>query len=262
MPKSTGVRAAQRAATISRILAAAREEFARDGSAATVRSIARRAHVDPSLVMQYFTSKDALFTAATAVSEGESGQHLRDVLAAKLDEPPPETMALFRSMLTNPTAADAVREFLNDRVANLARHDNRPDAELTAALTVSTFLGLTVARHFLHLDAFEHASKQDLERVASQWLNLPARQADSAETTAAGLPARVAELGVLGRQGLPGAAAHSGDQSGSWGRDHLGRLDRVVLADGVIADWAAPARREEQRHNENNPGRAEDAGGA
>jgi hypothetical protein len=31
-----------------------------------------------------------------------------------------------------------------------------------------------VARHFLHLDAFEHATSQDLERVASQWLNLSA----------------------------------------------------------------------------------------
>jgi AcrR family transcriptional regulator len=174
MPKSTGVRAAQRAATISRILAAAREEFARHGPAATVRSIAHRAHVDPSLVLQYFTSKEALFIAATAVSEDESQQHLRDVLAAKLDEPLPETMALLRSMLTSPAAAEAVRAFLNDRVANLARDDTRPDAELTAALIVSTFLGLTVSRHFLHLDAFEHASKEDIERVASQWLSLPA----------------------------------------------------------------------------------------
>jgi AcrR family transcriptional regulator len=174
MPKSTGVRAAQRAATTSRILAAARDEFAEHGPAATVRSIARRAQVDPSLVLQYFASKEALFVAATAVKEGDTEQHLRDVLAAKLDEPPPETMALFRSMLTSPAAAEAVREFLNDRVANLARQDTRPDAELTAALTVSTFLGLTVARHFLHLDAFEHASKQDIERVASQWLSLPA----------------------------------------------------------------------------------------
>jgi AcrR family transcriptional regulator len=178
MPKSTGARAAQRAATISRILGAAREEFATHGSAATVRSIAVRAHVDPSLVMQYFASKDALFTAATALAEGDAEQHLRDVLTAKLEEPPPETMALFRSMLTNPAAAEAVREFLNERVANLARGYSRPDAELTAALTVSTFLGLTVARHFLHLDAFEHATRQDVERVASQWLNLPARPRD------------------------------------------------------------------------------------
>jgi len=185
MPKSTGVRAAQRAATITRILTAAREQFAEHGSAATVRSIARHAHVDPSLVLQYFSSKDALFIAATAVSENESERHLRDVLAAKLDEPPPETMALFRSMLTNPAAAAAVREFLNERVANLARGDGRPDAELAAALTVSTFLGLTVARHFLHLDALEHASKQDIERVASQWLNLPTTPEDLAETTTA-----------------------------------------------------------------------------
>lgn len=100
----------------------------------------------------------------------------------------PELDALKRRseiIRTNPTAAEAVREFLNERVANLARDDTRPDAELTAALTVSTFLGLTVARHFLHLDAFEHATKQDVERVASQWLNLPATPADTAETTAA-----------------------------------------------------------------------------
>jgi AcrR family transcriptional regulator len=174
MPKSTGVRAAQRAATISRILAAARDDFAEHGPSATIRSIAQRALVDPSLVMQYFTSKEALFIAATSLSEGDTEQHLRDVLAAKLDQPPPETMALYRSMLTNPTAAQAVRAFLNERIANLAHTDTRPDAELTAALTVSTFLGLTVARHFLHLDAFEHASKRDIERVASQWLNLSA----------------------------------------------------------------------------------------
>jgi AcrR family transcriptional regulator len=172
MPKSTGVRAAQRAATISRILVAAREEFAEQGPSATVRSIAKRARVDPSLVLQYFTSKEALFVAATAVSDGESEHHLRDVLLTKLDAPPPETMALLRSMLTSPTAAAAVREFLNERIANLAGNDTRPDAELTAALTVSTFLGLTVARHFLHLDAFEHTSKHDIERVASQQLNL------------------------------------------------------------------------------------------
>jgi AcrR family transcriptional regulator len=173
MPKSTGVRAAQRAATVSRVLGAAREEFAEHGPTATIRSIARRAEVDPSLVLQYFTSKDALFAAATAVAAGDSEQHLRDVLAAKLDEPPPETMALFRAMLTSPAAANAVREFLNERVASLARASTQPDAELTAALTVSTFLGLTIARHFLHLDAFERATRHDIERVASQWLSLP-----------------------------------------------------------------------------------------
>lgn len=183
MPKSTGVRAAQRAATMNRILAAAREEFAKGGPATTVRAIAATAEVDPSLVLQYFTSKEALFVAATAVAGGEGEQHLRDVLAAKLDEPPPETMALLRSMLTSAAAAEAVREFLDERIANLARDDPRPDAEIEAALTVSTFLGLTVARHFLHLGAFERASKEDVERVASQWLNLA--EAPEGSTTSA-----------------------------------------------------------------------------
>ena len=75
-------------------------------------------------------------------------------------------------MLTNPAAAEAVRAFLNERVANLEKADARPDAELTAALTVSSLLGLTLTRHFLHLDAFEHATSPAIERAATRWLNL------------------------------------------------------------------------------------------
>jgi hypothetical protein len=40
------------------------------------------------------------------------------------------------------------------------------DADLRAALIVSSILGLTIARHFLKLDAFTSSSDADIARVA------------------------------------------------------------------------------------------------
>jgi Tetracyclin repressor-like, C-terminal domain len=44
------------------------------------------------------------------------------------------------------------------------------DADLRAALIVSSILGLTIARHFLQLDAFTEASEADIARVARPWI--------------------------------------------------------------------------------------------
>jgi hypothetical protein len=52
------------------------------------------------------------------------------------------------------------------------------DAGLRAALIVSSILGLTIARHFLKLDAFIYASDTDIARVARPWV--------TADTSAAG----------------------------------------------------------------------------
>src|SRR5437764_15403785 len=52
-------------ATRAAILDAARERFAADGyERATIRAIAADARIDPSMVIRYFGSKDALFAAA------------------------------------------------------------------------------------------------------------------------------------------------------------------------------------------------------
>jgi hypothetical protein len=45
-----------------------------------------------------------------------------------------------------------------------------PDAELRAALTVSSILGLTIARHFLELDALAEISEERIESVLRPWL--------------------------------------------------------------------------------------------
>jgi AcrR family transcriptional regulator len=167
-------RAAKRAATAQRILDAARAEFGERGlEATTIRRIAQRAHVDPSLVMQHYGSKAALFAIAIQLEDAgpdEVAAHLHDVLDVRLQALPPETKALVRSMLTAPEAAASMSVFLNERAANLSRAMGGEDADLRAALIVSSILGLTIARHFLKLDAFTRASDSDIARVARPWV--------------------------------------------------------------------------------------------
>jgi AcrR family transcriptional regulator len=167
-------RAARRAATARRILDAARAEFGERGlEAATIRRIAQRANVDPSLVMQHYGSKAALFAMAIQLGDADPGEiesHLHDVLDVRLGALPPETKALMRSMLTAPEATEAMRAFLNERVGNLSRALGGEDAEVRAALIVSSILGLTIARHFLKLDALTSASSADISRVARPWV--------------------------------------------------------------------------------------------
>jgi AcrR family transcriptional regulator len=184
-------RAARRAATAQRILDAARAEFGERGlEATTIRRIAQRANVDPSLVMQHYGSKAALFAVAIQLADagpGEIETHLHDVLDARLAALPPQTKALVRSMLTAPEAAAAMSAFLNERVTNLSRAMGGEDADLRAALIVSSILGLTIARHFLKLDALTSASDADLARVARPWVTTgvdPAEQRSPAPTQA------------------------------------------------------------------------------
>jgi AcrR family transcriptional regulator len=160
----------KRARTAQRILQAAREQFAARGyEATTIRAIAAAAGVDPSLVMQHYGSKAALFATAVQLP-ADGGQvasdHLLDVLGFRLGELPPETRALVRSMLTVPEAADAMKDFLDERVENLARSLGGEDARLRALVIVSAILGLTVTQHFLSLQAFQGTSEDALLRAA------------------------------------------------------------------------------------------------
>src|ERR1700761_6873388 len=171
-------RAARRAATAQRILSAAQSEFGDHGlEGTTVRAIAQRAGIDPSLVIQHYGSKNDLFAIAAHLDSGSTddvvGEHLFEVLGVRLKELPPETRALVRSMLTAPEATRAMKDFLDERVANLARAMDDSDGELRAALTVSSILGLTVARHFLQLDGLTDISPEQIESVVRPWLTAP-----------------------------------------------------------------------------------------
>jgi AcrR family transcriptional regulator len=168
-------RAARRAATAQRILQAAQAEFGAHGlEGATIRAIAKRAGVDPSLVIQHYGSKSDLFAVAIQLpresTDDDVAEHLADVLDVRLRELPPETRALVRSMLTAPEATASMKAFLDERIANLARVMDGGDPELQAALIVSSILGLTIAKHFLKLDALADISDQQVEAVVRPWV--------------------------------------------------------------------------------------------
>lgn len=173
-PSSPGSRAERRAETARRILRAARSEFASHGyDKTTIRAIAARAGVDPSLIMQHHGSKAALFRSAVQLepaARADVGSHLDDVLDSRIAGLPPELHALVRSMLTEPAATEAIREYLDERVVNLARTLSGPTARTDAALAVSTILGITIGRHFLQLTGLDDVSEEELARAARSWL--------------------------------------------------------------------------------------------
>lgn len=168
-------RAERRAATATRILEAAQLEFGAHGEdGATIRGIARRAGVDPSLVLQHYGSKQALFAlavrpAAELDADGVPA-HLTEVLTIRLRELPPATRALMRSMLTSPEAAAVMREYLQERATNLATTMTGDDAELRAAVVVSSILGITIARHFLDLPPFADLDDDQVAALVDAWL--------------------------------------------------------------------------------------------
>ncbi len=169
-------RAERRAATAAKILEAAQTEFGERGAdGATVRGIAQRAGVDPSLVLQHYGSKQALFALAVRpapdLSAEQVPQHLAEVLDLRLRELPPHTKALVRSMLTSPEAATVMRDYLEDRVDNLARTSDRDDARLRAAVLVSSILGMTIARHFVDLPELDIDS-DDIAAVVEPWFGM------------------------------------------------------------------------------------------
>ncbi|WP_370375202.1 TetR family transcriptional regulator [Streptomyces laculatispora] len=110
-------RADRRRSTEARILASARELFAgRAFERTTIRAVAAAAG-DAALVMQYFGSKRGLFTQAVQATPVSPGTVDADVLVdqllatlgPKLGGLPEGTLAMMRSMLTDPAAVDHVR---------------------------------------------------------------------------------------------------------------------------------------------------------
>lgn len=169
-------RAERREATAARILEAAQEEFGALGAEnATIRGIARRAGVDPSLVLQHYGSKQALFSLAVRPAEDltteEVPAHLAEVLKERMRELPPATRALMRSMLTSPEAAEVMRDYLEERTANLARTLPGEDADLRASVIVASILGVTIARHILQLAPLAEADADRVAALADAWLS-------------------------------------------------------------------------------------------
>jgi AcrR family transcriptional regulator len=170
-PASAPTRAEQRRRTEARILAAAARLFVELGyERTTIREVARAAGVDGGLVMHYFGSKQELFQRVThhlpAQQLSGTAEQVTEQILARLAESlasePVQSLALLRSMLTHPDAAQALREGAAQYQAQISRPIPAEDADLRAALVGAVMLGVVVSRHLLKTDALAEASPQEV----------------------------------------------------------------------------------------------------
>lgn len=166
-------RAERRSRSERRILEAARGLFAERGfERTTIRAVAAEAGVDPALVMQHFGSKQELFSRAVQdapVPEGaEPGdliERMLETLGVKLSGLPPASLAMMRSMLTHPEAADSARAALGRQIDQIGAVLSGDDARLRAALVTSIMIGVTIGHQLLDLDPLRDASQEEIDRL-------------------------------------------------------------------------------------------------
>jgi AcrR family transcriptional regulator len=161
-----GSRAEQRRRTEARILDAATQVFFSTGyDRATIRAVASAAGVDAGLVMHYFGSKQELYRRvidAAPVPEvsgtpEEAAEQILAGLASRLASEPVASLALLRSMLTNPEAASAAAAGIARYEAQIAQAIPADDADLRAAIISAITLGITVSRHLVKSDELARA---------------------------------------------------------------------------------------------------------
>ena len=166
----TGSRAEQRRRTEARILDAATQVFFSAGyDRATIRAVASAAGVDAGLVMHYFGSKQELYRRvidAAPVPEvsGTPAEAAEQILAG-LASAPVASLALFRSMLTNPAAASAASAGIARYEAQIAQAIPAADADLRAAIISAITIGITVSRHLIKSDELATADPAHIIRL-------------------------------------------------------------------------------------------------
>ena len=162
------------------VLAAARESFGTSGYAGTtIRGIARAAGVDPALVHRFYGSKESLFAATLDLPADPSvllpalladgvdglGERVVRTFLTIWDATPGQgpMLALLRSAVSDPAAAELLRDFLT-RVAlgPLAAAAGGDHPDLRASLAASQMVGLAVSRYVLRLEPLATASPDAL----------------------------------------------------------------------------------------------------
>jgi AcrR family transcriptional regulator len=148
-------------ATKEAIRTAARERFAVDGyERATIRAIAADAGIDPAMVMRYFGNKEKLFAAAAEFDlrlpdlgetpRDEIGRRIAGHVVDRWDDD--ETlMALLRASVTNPAAAERMREIFVSQLGPAMRVIAPGDVATRAGLVATQVLGLALTRYVLRL---------------------------------------------------------------------------------------------------------------
>jgi AcrR family transcriptional regulator len=160
------------------IIDAARAEFLEHGyNATTIRSVARRAQVDPALVYHYFTNKPTLYAStlslpedpqqimrAVQVSPSSPGARLVAGFLAQWETAPEDPGRAFVTMVqaitSSPEAARSLNEFLTDRIwAPLAEDE---EARWRTAVISSQLMGLAWNRYVMRAEPLASATLQDV----------------------------------------------------------------------------------------------------
>jgi len=158
--------------TKAAILSAARERFAAVGyQAATIRSIAADAGIDPAMVMRYYGNKDGLFAAAaefdlrfpdfTGVDRALLGAAL---VRHFLDrwEGDDALVLLLRSSTTNAEAAQRMKQIFVAQLEPMVAGLVGADAATRAGLIATQILGLALCRYVLKLPPIAAMSRADI----------------------------------------------------------------------------------------------------
>jgi AcrR family transcriptional regulator len=154
------------------VLSAAKERFATEGyEKTTLRAIARDAHVDPSMVLYLFGSKEELFreslrliidpevlvAALTGATDDEPDVGTRMVRTYLRIWETPDTAATMRAMLQSATsnshAHDAFRGFMQNYVLTAVSGvlGGGEQARLRATLAASQLVGTALLRYVIEV---------------------------------------------------------------------------------------------------------------
>lgn len=155
------------AATKERILEAARTLFSENGfDRTTIRLVAARAVIHPSLVMRYFGTKEDLFASAVsfdlrlpdlaAITPKKRGEFLARYFIERWEGPEAgdELPALLRVAVTHSEGrAKLVRIFEEQLAPLIAKLVPGKQAKVCAALIATQALGLAFTRYVIQLPA-------------------------------------------------------------------------------------------------------------
>ncbi len=179
--------------TRGEIVEAARRVFAAKGyDGASLRAVAREAGVDPALVHHYIDGKANLFVAAMALpfdpaevagqvsGAGQNGSLGAGIVLGfltmwdKAEGSGSSFASCLAAMAASPSVADAMREFVAERVWSGKPVKGDEDDAMTnrrRALVSSQLMGLALTRYILRMPPVSAASAADIARWAGPTLD-------------------------------------------------------------------------------------------
>lgn len=169
------------------ILAAARELFAEQGyERASLRAIARRAGVDPALIVHFFGSKEGLLREAVTppvdprqviggalagVPADRMGEELVRAVVTVWDSPAvnPTLTSMFRTAVSHQLAMTFLRETLQQTVvAAVSSLVDDDTSQRRAQLVAAQMAGLAAARYLIRLPEVVAMTPDELARSVGQ----------------------------------------------------------------------------------------------